>query len=209
MPDGPRTRVERERQEREKRAFLSVAGIGFGASLLAAIMIGHRRAHRQAIAEGESIQRRQVNWALRAFGIGTLYAFAFVGMTAAAGSYYLQTKKGISSIDEFSQLMRAKAKDKLGGFWMRKKLGIDDAKDQEAVDRVDRLISEPDEESGEKKIKFARVKKLMHRSSGGDSSPHSENNTLDADNEETDLEPKRLSVGAKMRRAFGFGKTKD
>ncbi|KAJ2862795.1 hypothetical protein GGI22_002105 [Coemansia erecta] len=155
MTDGPRTRAEKERQLREKRAFMSIAGVAFGASLLAAIMVGHRRAHRQALAEGEGINRGQVNWGLRAFGIGTLYAVASVGMIAAAGSYYLQSTKTVSSMEGFSQLMRTKAKEKLGGFWMRKMLDIDDVKDQEAADKIDRMVSEFDEKTGERKIKFA------------------------------------------------------
>ncbi|KAJ2556979.1 hypothetical protein EV175_001638 [Coemansia sp. RSA 1933] len=199
MTDGPRARAEKERQAREKRTFLSIAGVGFGASILAAMMLGHRRAHRKALAEGEGgIHRGQVSWALRAFGIGTLYAVAFVGMTAAAGSYYLQSTNNVSSMEGFSQLMRAKAKEKLGVMWMRKRLGIDDAKDQEAADKVDRMVSELDENTGEKKIRFVRIKKLM-----GDESKRDSEGDGDADS------PKKLSIGGKMRAAFGFGKRKD
>ncbi|KAJ1801022.1 hypothetical protein LPJ59_000622 [Coemansia sp. RSA 2399] len=157
-------------------------------------MIGHRRAHRQALAEGEGINRGQVNWALRAFGVGTLYAFASVGTIAAAGSYYLQSTNKVSSMEGFSQLMRTKAKEKMGGFWMRKRLDIDDTKDQETADKVDRMLSEFDEKTGEKKIRFARVKNLMSKRSAGE------------EYEEEVREPEKLSVGGRMRAAFGFGK---
>ncbi|KAJ1665304.1 hypothetical protein IW140_006014 [Coemansia sp. RSA 1813] len=202
MTDGPRVRAEKERQMLQKRTFLSIAGIGFGASLFAAVMIGHRRAHRQALTDGESIQRGQVNWALRAFGIGTLYAVAFVGMTAAAGSYYLHTKENVSSIEKFSQLMQTKATEKLGGLWIRKRYKVDDAKDQEAAEELHRLISESDEVTGEKKIRFARVKKLMSKGSdeSTEDSPASENDS------DAMGEPKKLSVGGRMRAIFGYGK---
>ncbi|KAJ1815814.1 hypothetical protein LPJ60_005572, partial [Coemansia sp. RSA 2675] len=91
-----RAQAERDRQSAEKRRFLSIAGMGFAASILVAVMLGHRRAHRAAKLAGESIERDHVNWAARAFGLGTLYAVAFVGCSTAAASYYMQSK-GIGS----------------------------------------------------------------------------------------------------------------
>ncbi|KAJ2458438.1 hypothetical protein GGF42_002068 [Coemansia sp. RSA 2424] len=190
---GSRAQAERDRQSAEKRRFMSIAGIGFTASILVAVMLGHRRAHRAAKLAGESIQSDHVNWAARAFGLGTLYAVAFVGCSTAAASYYLQSK-GIGSMADFSRTMRSRTTDAMGGRSLQERLGISLREDMEALASADRLLTDPaDDESGEKKIRFARIKRLL------DSSGDGVGQAVDGDKDS-----RRLSVGAKLRAAFGF-----
>ncbi|KAJ1992070.1 hypothetical protein GGI25_004343 [Coemansia spiralis] len=190
MPDGPRVRAERERQAQETRKLQLLATLGIGAALMAGIMFGHRRALRQATAD------HSANWPLRALGFGTLYAVTFVGMSATAGAYFLETK-GISNINGFSQQMQSKAQSVLGSMWMRRKMQIDEDKDREEVERIDQLVSEPDERTGEKKIRFSRVKRLLGDDEGGGK-----------EEEVVGSGPKSVSFGARMRAAAGFGKKK-
>ncbi|KAJ1670207.1 hypothetical protein GGF38_001685 [Coemansia sp. RSA 25] len=190
---GSRAQAERDRQSAEKRRFMSIAGIGFTASILVAVMLGHRRAHRAAKLAGESIQSDHVNWAARAFGLGTLYAVAFVGCSTAAASYYLQSK-GIGSMADFSRTMRSRTTGAMGGRSLQERLGISSREDTEALASADRLLTDPaDDESGEKKIRFARIKRLLDNS--GDGVDQAVNGDKDS---------RRLSVGAKLRAAFGF-----
>ncbi|KAJ2336580.1 hypothetical protein GGI00_000751 [Coemansia sp. RSA 2681] len=190
---GSRAQAERDRQSAEKRRFMSIAGIGFTASILVAVMLGHRRAHRAAKLAGESIQSDHVNWAARAFGLGTLYAVAFVGCSTAAASYYLQSK-GIGSMADFSRTMRSRTTSAMGGRSLQERLGISSREDTEALASADRLLTDPaDDESGEKKIRFARIKRLLDNS--GDGVDQAVNGDKDS---------RRLSVGAKLRAAFGF-----
>ncbi|KAJ2638014.1 hypothetical protein GGF44_002860 [Coemansia sp. RSA 1694] len=190
---GSRAQAERDRQSAEKRRFMSIAGIGFTASILVAVMLGHRRAHRAAKLAGESIQSDHVNWAARAFGLGTLYAVAFVGCSTAAASYYLQSR-GIGSMADFSRTMRSRTTGAMGGRSLQERLGISSREDTEALASADRLLTDPaDDESGEKKIRFARIKRLLDNS--GDGVDQAVNGDKDS---------RRLSVGAKLRAAFGF-----
>ncbi|KAJ2833255.1 hypothetical protein GGI24_000916 [Coemansia furcata] len=192
-----RVQAERDRQSAEKRRFLSIAGIGFTASILVAVMLGHRRAHRAAKLAGESIEKDHVNWAARAFGLGTLYAVTFVGCSTAAASYYFQSK-GVGSMADFSRTMRNRTIDAMGGRSLQERLGISSREDTEALENADRLLTDPsDTEQGEKKIRFARIKRLLDSNSSGDSADR----TVVADTGNS----RRLSVGAKMRAAFGFG----
>ncbi|KAJ2600735.1 hypothetical protein GGF39_001633 [Coemansia sp. RSA 1721] len=201
MPEPSRLQAERDRQTREKRLFLSVAGIGFAASMLAAVALGHRRAHKKAIAAGESIQGNHVNWAIRAFGLGTLYAVGFVGITTAAASYYLQQEKGVSTTGDLSDFVRQRVARTMGPSLMDR-LGINSEEDRERLDRIDRMVSETNEQTGEKKIKFARIKRLV----GSDQEQGQQGSVGKPEQEE--VPDKRLSVGARMRRAFGFGPSK-
>ncbi|KAJ2840810.1 hypothetical protein FBU31_000107 [Coemansia sp. 'formosensis'] len=192
-----RAQAERDRQSAEKRRFLSIAGIGFTASILVAVMLGHRRAHRAAKLAGESIEKDHVNWAARAFGLGTLYAVTFVGCSTAAASYYFQSK-GVGSMADFSRTMRSRTIDTMGGRSLQERLGISSREDTEALENADRLLTDPsDTEQGEKKIRFARIKRLL------------ESNNSDGSADQTVADDagnsRRLSVGAKMRAAFGFG----
>ncbi|KAJ2721044.1 hypothetical protein GGI07_004234 [Coemansia sp. Benny D115] len=192
MVEGPRSQAERERQLREKRLFLTVAGLGFAASMLGAVALGHRRAHKAAMVAGESIGRNDVGWAMRAFGLGTLYALGFVGCATAAGSYYLQSR-GLTTMGDVSEAMRSRVARSTGRTVMER-LGISPEKDMEDLARVDRALSEVDEQTGEKKIRFERVKSFVRNSDpGSDGSQDGE---------------QRLSVGARMRRIFGFGANK-
>ncbi|KAJ2059303.1 hypothetical protein GGI17_004490 [Coemansia sp. S146] len=192
-----RAQAERDRQSAEKRRFISIAGIGFTASILVAVMLGHRRAHRAAKLAGESIQKDHVNWAARAFGLGTLYAVAFVGCSTAAASYYLQSK-GVGSMADFSRTMRSRTTDAMGGRSLQERLGISSREDTEALENANRLLTDPsDTEHGEKKIRFARIKRLLDSNNSGDGTDRAV-----ADDASS---PRRLSVGAKMRAAFGFG----
>ncbi|KAJ2892847.1 hypothetical protein IWW38_003062 [Coemansia aciculifera] len=196
---GSRAQAERDRQSAEKRRFISIAGIGFSASLLLAVMLGHRRAHRLAKQADESIQSDHVNWAARAFGLGTLYAVGFVGCSTAAASYYLQSK-GVNSMSDFSRTMRTRTVDAMGGRSLKERLGISTREDREALESADRLLTDPvdDGQVGERKIRFARIKRLL------------ENTDVSADQPVDDgKDSRRLTAGAKMRRAFGFGPKKD
>ncbi|KAJ1822439.1 hypothetical protein LPJ56_000795 [Coemansia sp. RSA 2599] len=207
MPEPSRLQAERDRQTREKRMFLSIAGIGFTASLLAAVALGHRRAHKTAVAAGESIQGNHVNWALRAFAMGTLYAVGFVGMSAAAASYYLQ-EKGVGSTGQLSGLLREKVRLAVGPSLMER-MGIAKEEDQERLERIDRMVSETSEVTGEKKIRFARIKRLVGTDQGGLAAGDGELADVQSekpDDEHASQPAETLSVGAKMRRAFGFGK---
>ncbi|KAJ1644597.1 hypothetical protein J3B02_004362 [Coemansia erecta] len=199
MPtESSRLQAERDRQSREKRLFLSIAGIGFAASLLAAVALGHRRAHKAALAAGESIQGNHVNWAMRAFAIGTLYAVGFVGMSTAAASYYLQ-EKNVKTTGEFSSHVKQRI-ERIVGPSLMERMGIKSSEDQAGLDRIDRMISETDEETGEKKIKFARIKRLVGNDQG------QVQNDPDSERSQWDQQPEKLSLGARMRKAFGFGK---
>ncbi|KAJ2443651.1 hypothetical protein GGF42_006560 [Coemansia sp. RSA 2424] len=190
---GSRAQAERDRQSAEKRRFMSIAGIGFTASILVAVMLGHRRAHRAAKLAGESIQSDHVNWAARAFGLGTLYAVAFVGCSTAAASYCLQSK-GIGSMADFSRTMRSRTTSAMGGRSLQERLGISSREDTEALASADRLLTDPaDDESGGKKIRFARIKRLL------DNSGYGVDQAVNGDKDS-----RRLSVGAKLRAAFGF-----
>ncbi|KAJ2493670.1 hypothetical protein IWW37_000301 [Coemansia sp. RSA 2050] len=190
-----RAQAERDRQSAEKRRFLSIAGMGFAASILVAVMLGHRRAHRAAKLAGESIERDHVNWAARAFGLGTLYAVAFVGCSTAAASYYMQSK-GIGSMAEFSQTMRSRTTDAMGGRSLQERLGISSRKDALTLEKADRfLFDSSDAENGEKRVRFARIKRLLDSKGEGADQVVAD----DANNSS------RPSVGAKMRAAFGFG----
>ncbi|KAJ2430821.1 hypothetical protein IWW41_003132 [Coemansia sp. RSA 2522] len=180
MIDRPRTASERERQQREKRLFLSVAGIGFTGSLLAAVALGHRRAHRAAKAAGESITHNQVNWAFRAFGLGTMYAFAIVGCGAAIGSYYMQ-QRGVTSMSEFAAYMRGHVQGAMGTS-MKKRHKVEGAEDAKLLDTANRWLDEVDEESNQKKISFSKIKALANS------------------------EKSSMSIGERMRAVFGFNK---
>ncbi|KAJ2812339.1 hypothetical protein H4S07_001467 [Coemansia furcata] len=192
-----RVQAERDRQSAEKRRFLSIAGIGFTASILVAVMLGHRRAHRAAKLAGESIEKDHVNWAARAFGLGTLYAVTFVGCSTAAASYYFQSK-GVGSMADFSRAMRSRTIDTMGGRSLQERLGISSRDDTEALENADRLLTDPsDTEQGGKKIRFARIKRLLESNNSDDSADR----TVADDTGNS----RRLSFGAKMRAAFGFG----
>ncbi|KAJ2685132.1 hypothetical protein IWW39_004473 [Coemansia spiralis] len=189
-----RAQAERDRQSAEKRRFLSIAGMGFAASILVAVMLGHRRAHRAAKLAGESIERDHVNWAARAFGLGTLYAVAFVGCSTAAASYYMQSK-GIGSMSDFSRAMRSRTTDAMGGRSLQERLGISSHEDTLSLEKADRLLFDnSDTENGEKKVRFARIKRLL------DSKGEDADQTMADDAGGS----RRLSVGARMRAAFGF-----
>ncbi|KAJ2408016.1 hypothetical protein GGI10_004908 [Coemansia sp. RSA 2530] len=189
-----RAQAERDRQSAEKRRFLSIAGMGFAASTLVAVMLGHRRAHRAAKLAGESIERDHVNWAARAFGLGTLYAVAFVGCSTAAASYYMQSK-GIGSMSDFSRAMRSRTTDAMGGRSLQERLGISSHEDTLSLEKADRLLFDSsDTDNGEKKIRFARIKRLL------DSKGEDADQTMADDAGSSH----RLSVGARMRAAFGF-----
>ncbi|KAJ2008108.1 hypothetical protein GGI04_000357 [Coemansia thaxteri] len=192
---GSRAQAEQDRQSAEKRLFLTVAGIGFTASLLVAVAVGHRRAHRAAKLAGESIESNHVNWAARAFGLGTLYAFGFVGCTTAAASYYMQSR-GIGSMAEFAKTMRGQARDAMGGRSLQERLGISSRQDADALERADRLWNEDSPEAGDKKIRFARIKRLLAQD-GADA-------TLETPPETDSGNRRGLSVGARMRAALGF-----
>lgn len=181
-----RLAAEQDRQDKEKQLFLSVAGIGFAASMVAAVALGHRRAHKLAQQSGENIQGNHVNWALRAFGLGTLYAIGLVGCTAFGTNYYLQQKKDVRSLADLRQTIGEYLGSKQGGTSLREILKVKDSEDRETLERADRLLSEIDKETGKKKIKFARIKGLL----------------------EKDEEKNKLSIGARMRAAMGFGKDK-
>ncbi|KAJ2803398.1 hypothetical protein H4R20_002917 [Coemansia guatemalensis] len=182
---GARANAEQERQSREKRTFLSLAGLGFAGSLLVAVAVGHRRAHVKAQKAGEIITNSHTGWAMRAFGLGTLYAFAVVGCGTAAGSYYLQ-QHGITSVNGFAQYMRGQVRERMGGT-LRDKLRVSDGNDQSMLDKADRWLTKVDEETGKRKIDFKRI-----RSQISDNDPETE-------------PQKKLSLGARMRRAVGFG----
>ncbi|KAJ2082546.1 hypothetical protein H4R24_001491 [Coemansia sp. RSA 988] len=181
---GARADAEQERQSREKRTFLSLAGLGFAGSLLVAVAVGHRRAHLKAQKAGETITNSHTGWAFRAFGLGTLYAFAIVGCGTAAGSYYLQ-QHGITSINGFAQYMRGQLRKRMGGS-LRDKLHVSDSNDQNMLDKADRWLTKVDEETGKRKIDFKRIRSQIKE-----------------DDPETGS--KKMSLGAKMRRAVGFG----
>ncbi|KAJ2250852.1 hypothetical protein GGH97_000412 [Coemansia sp. RSA 475] len=180
MIDRPRTASERERQQREKRLFLSVAGIGFTGSLLAAVALGHRRAHRAAKAAGESITHNQVNWAFRAFGLGTMYAFAIVGCGAAIGSYYMQ-QRGVTSMSEFAAYMRGRVQGAMGTS-MKKRHKVEGTEDAKLLDTANSWLDQVDEESNQKKISFSKIKALANS------------------------EKSSMSIGERMRAVFGFNK---
>ncbi|KAJ1843729.1 hypothetical protein LPJ73_005395 [Coemansia sp. RSA 2703] len=187
MSDRPsRLQAEKQRQAHEQRLFLSAAGIGFAASLLAAVALGHRRAHRTAQVSGETIHTNHVAWAMKAFGIGTLYALGLAGMGVAAVNYY------VGPDDSLAERVRRRVVESTGGSLMDR-LGVSRKQDEESLERIDRLVSESDETTGEKKIRFARIKRLMGGEEDGEplSEPQSE---------------EKLSIGGRMRRFFGFGK---
>ncbi|KAJ1900155.1 hypothetical protein LPJ66_001648 [Kickxella alabastrina] len=199
MTDRSRSKTERDQQTREKRLFLSIAGLGFAASLLAAVALGHRRAHKAALLSGESIQTNHVNSAIKAFGLGTLYALGFVGCGVAGTNYYLQTK-GVGSMAEAAQSMRERVAEKTGGSLMER-LGISPEEDERSLRRVDELVGEEDGD-GRRKIRFARIKGLVAGGGGG---------AMDGggDEQKTAAGQGTLSIGARMRRMFGFAKRKD
>ncbi|KAJ2609993.1 hypothetical protein H4S08_003807 [Coemansia sp. RSA 1365] len=182
---GARADAEKERQSRDKRTFLSLAGLGFAGSLLVAVAVGHRRAHLKAHKAGEIITNNHTGWAIRAFGLGTLYAFAFVGCGTAVGSYYLQ-QRGITSVNDFAQYMRGQARERLGGS-LKDKLRVSDSDDKNILDKADRWLTEVDEQTGKRKISFKRIRSQLEDS-----------------NSETEPQ-KKMSLGARMRRAVGFG----
>ncbi|KAJ2740109.1 hypothetical protein GGI20_005979 [Coemansia sp. BCRC 34301] len=191
---GARVQAERDRQNAEKKQFMSIAGIGFAASLFVAVMLGHRRAHRAAKLAGESIERDHVNWAARAFGLGTLYAVSFVGCSTAAASYFMQSR-GVGSMADFSQTMRSRVVGAMGGRSLQERLGVGRREDGEALEAADRLLDDP---PTEKKIRFARIRRLLEESG------NEEEQGTDGGKG-----PRSLSVGARMRAAFGFGPKED
>ncbi|KAJ1720708.1 hypothetical protein LPJ53_004687 [Coemansia erecta] len=191
MSDRPsRLQAEQQRQAREQRMFLSVAGLGFAASLLTAVALGHRRAFRTAQASGETIHNNHVAWAMKAFGLGTLYALGIAGMGMAATNYYMGPDESLA------ERMRRRVAESMGGSLMDR-LGVSKSQDEESLERIDRLVSESDEATGEKKIRFARIKRLM--ASDEDAEP----------SQEPQQKAEKLSIGGRMRRAFGFGKRSD
>ncbi|KAJ2331516.1 hypothetical protein GGH92_009204 [Coemansia sp. RSA 2673] len=186
---GSRAQAEQDRQSAEKRLFLTVAGIGFTASLLVAVAVGHRRAHRAAKLAGESIESNHPE------PLAWLYAFGFVGCTTAAASYYMQSR-GIGSMAEFAKTMRGQARDAMGGRSLQERLGISSRQDADALERADRLWNEDSPEAGDKKIRFARIKRLLAQD-GADA-------TLETPPETDSGNRRGLSVGARMRAALGF-----
>ncbi|KAJ2851197.1 hypothetical protein IWW36_001336 [Coemansia brasiliensis] len=195
MSNRPREQAEYERQQREKRMFLSVAGIGFAGSLLAAVALGHRRAYKTAQKAGEVIATNHVSWAFKAFGIGTLYAVTIVGGGALAFRFYLQQKYDITSIKDISAYLRGQTQQKIGGS-IKDKLGWKESEDSEMLRRANRWLDRVDEEAGQKKSGFGRIKSLM-------------GSLKDKGNEEEQplsSEDKPMSLGARMRAACGFGK---
>ncbi|KAI8319029.1 hypothetical protein GQ54DRAFT_341523 [Martensiomyces pterosporus] len=192
MREGPNAKAERERQQKEKRMFVATAGVGFTTALLAAVAMGHRRAHRAAKLAGETIDSGQTRLVVRAFGLGTLYAFALVGCGTALANYYLKSR-GVNSMAEFSDHMRGGAKKAIGTTFVEK-LGVSEKEDREALEKVDKMVFEEDEGTGKKKIRFERIKGLLGRDSG------------DQVGSEEAEGGQRLSIGARMRAAFGFGK---
>ncbi|KAJ2319089.1 hypothetical protein IWW51_001154 [Coemansia sp. RSA 2702] len=181
-----RVKAEQERQQREKRLFLSAAGIGFAGSLFAAVVYGHRRAHKAASRAGETITHGQVNWAVRAFGLGTLYAFSIVGCGVAVGSYLLQ-QRGVTSMGELGGYMRGQVRRRLGNSaeHMPK---AEPSEDKRLLETADRWLDEVDKETGQKKSSFSRIKALAGSQGAADE------------------DRPRLSLGARMRAVFGFNK---
>ncbi|KAJ2344719.1 hypothetical protein IWW50_005246 [Coemansia erecta] len=180
MRTQSRASIEHERQQRDKRLFLTVSAIGFTGAAVGAVALGHRRAHRAAKAAGETITNSQVNWAFRAFGLGTLYAFSLVGCGMAVGSYVLQ-QRGVTTVSGFAEHMRAYVGRWTGGS-MGGRLRVERSEDAELLGRADRWLDSVDEEAAEKKIRFSRIKALVNN---GQHDP-------------------AMSVGARMRAFFGF-----
>ncbi|KAJ1739513.1 hypothetical protein LPJ78_002048 [Coemansia sp. RSA 989] len=148
MSDRPRKQAEYERQQQEKRMFLSVAGIGFAGSLLAAVALGHRRAHKQAQKAGEIITTNHVGWAFKAFGLGTLYAVTIVGGGALAFRFYLQQKYDITSMKDISAYLRGQTQQKVQGS-LKERLGLEDSEDNEMLRRANKWLDRVDEETGQ------------------------------------------------------------
>ncbi|KAJ2160619.1 hypothetical protein GGF46_002112 [Coemansia sp. RSA 552] len=177
-----RRAAEQERQMREKQMFLAAAGVGFAGSVLGAVAWGHRRALRAARQEGTAITSGQVGWAVRAFGLGTMYALAVVGGGVALTGYYLQ----VTSVRGFADALREKVRQLTG-----REVPVDAAQDKRLLDKADRWLTRVDEETGQKRVSFKRVKSL-----------------LESDTEKDGEPAERLSVGARMRAAVGFGRKK-
>ncbi|KAJ2449920.1 hypothetical protein EV183_004613 [Coemansia sp. RSA 2336] len=203
MSDRPRKQAEYERQQREKRMFLSVAGIGFAGSLLAAVALGHRRAHKQALKAGETITTNHVGWAFKAFGLGTLYAVTIVGGGALAFRFYLQQKYDITSTKDISAYLRGQTQQRVQGS-LKDRLGLSDSEDSEILGRANRWLDRIDEEAGQKKSGFGRIKSLLGSLDKEEGSLDKEEGSLNK--QEPSDQDKPMSLGARMRAACGFGK---
>ncbi|KAJ2037231.1 hypothetical protein IW146_007898 [Coemansia sp. RSA 922] len=99
---------------------------------------------------------------------------------------------------DFSRTMRSRTTDAMGGRSLQERLGISSREDNEALENADRLLTDPsDTEPGKKKIRFASIKRLLDSNSNIDGTDRPVADDAGS--------PRRLSVGAKLRAAFGFG----
>ncbi|KAJ1957943.1 hypothetical protein EC988_000571 [Linderina pennispora] len=167
---------------------MATLGVGATGALLTAVAIAHRRAAKTARIAGDDMT---ANVAMKAFGLGTLYAFSVVGFGTALGNYYLKSTE-VQSTTLFSERMRNGMKQMLGAS-MKERMGISDKDEEEELRRMDDKLFERDEVTGKPKIRFARIKSMV----GSDDA---------AEADAAGPAKKRMSLGARMRAALGYGK---